>query len=97
MMTLGALNAMDELGVKCPTDLALASYDDLPLAASFRPRLTAVAQDPYRIGQIGAELLIQRVKGLISDPKPIQTRLRPELKIRESTLSYRHSLALAGR
>jgi LacI family transcriptional regulator len=97
MMTLGALNAMDEMGVKCPEDIALASYDDLPLAASFRPRLTAVAQDAYKIGQIGAELLIQRVKGLIADPKPIETRLRPELKIRESTLSYRHASALSQR
>lgn len=97
MMTLGVLNALDELGVRFPEDIALASYDDLPLAASFRPRLTAVAQDAYKIGHMGAELLIQRVKGLIPDPKPIEIRLRPELKIRESTLAYRQPLATAER
>lgn len=97
MMTLGVLNALDDLGMRCPEDIALASYDDLPLAASFRPRLTAVAQDAYKVGHLGAKLLIQRAKRLISDPKPIQIRLRPELRIRESTLAYRQPLAMAGR
>jgi LacI family transcriptional regulator len=97
MMTLGVLNALDELAMRCPEDIALASYDDLPLAASFRPRLTAVAQDPYKIGQMGAELLIKRIKGLMPDPKLIEIRLRPELKIRESTLAYRPQLVQAER
>ncbi len=95
MMTLGVLNALDELGVKCPEKIALASYDDLLLAASFRPQLTAVAQDAYKIGRMGAELLLRRVKRLISDPKPVQVRLRPELKIRESSLGYRPQLVPA--
>lgn len=96
MMTLGVLNALDELGLRCPDDIALASYDDLPLASSFRPRLTAVAQDPYKIGYAGVELLLQRVKGTVSDPKPIQIRLRTELKIRESSLGYRQRMSKAG-
>jgi len=89
MMTLGVLTALDELGLRCPEDLALATFDDLPLAASFRPRLTAVAQDAYEIGYRGAELLVKRVAGLIPDPQPVHIRLRPELKIRESSLGYR--------
>jgi LacI family transcriptional regulator len=97
MMTLGVLIALEELGLRCPEDVALAMYDDLPLAASFRPRLTAVAQDPYKIGYTGAELLLQRLQGAISDPKPLQIRLRPELKIRESSLGYRPQLSVAGR
>lgn len=97
MMTLGVLNALDELRVRCPEDIALASYDDLPLAASFRPRLTAVSQDGYKMGYLGAELLMQRVKGRISDPQPVQIRLRPELKIRESSLGYRPQLSAPGR
>jgi LacI family transcriptional regulator len=89
MMTLGVLSALDDLGLRCPEDVALAMYDDLPLAGSFRPRLTAVAQDAYKIGFTGAELLLKRVKGELSDPRPHQIRLRPELKIRESSLGHR--------
>lgn len=95
MMMMGVVNALDELGLRCPEDIALAMYDDLPLAASFRPRLTAVAQDAYKIGYMGAELLLQRVKGEISDPAPREIRLRPELKIRESSLGYRPALPAA--
>lgn len=86
VMALGVLNALEDLGLRCPEDVALAMHDDLPLAASFRPRLTAVAQDAYKIGFTGAELLLKRMRGELSDPKPRQIRLRPELKIRESSL-----------
>jgi LacI family transcriptional regulator len=87
VMTLGVLGALDELRIRCPEDIALASFDDLPLAASFRPRLTAVAQDAYQIGQSGATLLLDRIKGKINDPNPVEVRLRTELRIRESSLT----------
>jgi LacI family transcriptional regulator len=89
MMALGVLNAIEELGLSCPEDLAIATFDDLPVASAFRPHLTAVAQPAYEIGYKGAELLIQRVEGSIEDPTPIKLRLRPELKIRESSLGYK--------
>ena len=87
VMTLGLLVALDELGVKCPDEIALATFDDLPFARSFHPRLTAVAQPGNRIGQQGANLLIDRVEGKLTG-SPQTIRLAPELKIRESTKKY---------
>jgi LacI family transcriptional regulator len=91
MMALGLLEALDECGLRCPEDLAIVAFDDLPLAAAFRPRLTAVSQPVYDIGHRGAELLIQRLEGELEDPAPVKVRLRPELKIRESSIGYRWS------
>lgn len=88
MMTLGVLSAMEELGLGCPEDCALATFDDLPVAAVFRPHLTAVSQPAYDLGFKSAELLIQRVEGDLDDATPVHLTLRHELKIRESSLGY---------
>ena len=85
MMTIGALEALEEMGLSCPEDVAIASFDDFPNAAVFRPRVTCVSQPCYQIGYQGADLLLQRIKGELSGPAPVTIRLEPELKIREST------------
>jgi len=85
MMTIGAIQALEETRLRCPDDVAIASFDDLPLADVFRPRLTAVAQPAYQIGYRAAELLIQRVRGEITSRKRVTICLEPELKIRESS------------
>lgn len=87
VMALGLLIAVDELGVRCPGEIALATFDDLPFAHSFHPHLTAVAQPANSIGYQGANLLIDRVEGKRTG-EPITIRLAPELKIRESTRDY---------
>ncbi len=85
MMALGLIRAVEEIGLTCPGDVAVASFDDMPLAAVFRPHLTAVAQPAYDIGRQGAELLIRRVQRKIRSRKCVTIRLEPELRIREST------------
>lgn len=85
MMTIGAIQALEETGLQCPADVAIASYDDLPLAEVFRPHLTAVAQPAYQIGYQGAELLIQRIQHQLTSRRHIAIRLKTELRIREST------------
>ncbi len=94
MMTLGALKAIEELGLRCPEDVALAFFDDLPVEEIIRPRLTAVAQPAYMMGYKGAELLIRRIaaKGNKAGP-PVSIRLSAELKIRESTARVRNTAA----
>jgi LacI family transcriptional regulator len=84
VMTLGVLQALDELGVECPRDISLATFDDLPFARAFHPRLTCVAQPAYQLGFKGASLLMDRIEGRLSKGAT-QIELESELKIREST------------
>lgn len=98
MMAVGVVRALEEIGLECPGDIAIASFDDLPLASAFRPHLTAVALPAYQIGNKGAELLIKRVRELTTC-KHLTIRLDSELIIRESTstnavASGRHNLAV---
>ncbi len=85
VMTLGVLQALDEFRVRCPQDLALATFDDLPFTRAFHPRLTSVSQPAYELGFKGASLLIDRIEGKLSG-NPVEIELALELKIRESTI-----------
>lgn len=85
-MGLGAMKAIHELGIRCPDEIALAIYDDLPEAEVLNPPLTAVAQPAYEMGFRGAELLFEYLDGVRSaDGPPARIELDAELKIREST------------
>jgi LacI family transcriptional regulator len=89
MMTIGVVRALEEVGLHCPADIAVASFDDLPFATAFRPHLTAVVQPAYEIGYQGADLLIKRVQQGTTSRRRVSICLQPELRIRESTSGNR--------
>lgn len=82
LMTVGFLKAADEMGLHCPEDFGLVSFDDYPWLAFFRPRLTTIELPKYQIGFEAAELLFERIRG--SRAKGIVRKLMPELRVRES-------------
>lgn len=85
MSGLGALKAIHELGLRCPEDISLAMFDDMPFGDVIQPRLTVVSQPGYEMGRQGAELLIARIEGRETTPGPVRIQLAPELIVRDST------------
>lgn len=85
-MGLGMIKALQELGLQCPEDIAVAVFDDIPGADVFRPNITVVSQPAYEIGYRATELLIDRITGKNTLESPIVITLEPELKVRESTV-----------
>jgi LacI family transcriptional regulator len=84
LMAIGALRAVADLGLRCPEDVALATFDDLPLSEVLSPPLTSVAQPAYQMGYQGAKILFDRIKSKRIDG-PIKIRLHAQLKVRQST------------
>jgi len=82
LMTIGLLKAAGEIGLMCPEDFGLVSFDDYPWLGVFRPRLTTVELPKHQLGSEAAELLIQRIEG--DHSSPVLRKLQPELRIRES-------------
>jgi LacI family transcriptional regulator len=82
MMTVGLLKAAEEMGLHCPEDFGLVSFDDYPWLGIFHPKLTTVELPKYRLGQEAAELLLDRIAG--KDGPGVQKKLLPELRVRES-------------
>jgi LacI family transcriptional regulator len=82
LMTVGLLKAAEEIGLRCPEDFGLVSFDDYPWLGIFRPKLTTVELPKHQLGREAAELLISRIEG--SREKAVVKKLPPELRIRES-------------
>jgi LacI family transcriptional regulator len=85
MMGMGALQAVQELGLKCPQEISIAIFDDLPFMNIVQPHPTAVSQPAYAIGVRAADLLIDRIEGKAMPREPQRIELDPELLVRGST------------
>jgi len=83
LMTLGALTATRQRGLKIPDEISIVGFDDMPWASLLQPPLTAVAQPTYQMGQRAAELLLGRMK---ERTKPVANeRMQTQLIVRGST------------
>jgi LacI family transcriptional regulator len=82
LMTVGLLKAAEEMGLRCPEDFGLVSFDDYPWLSTFHPKLTTVELPKYQLGQEAAELLLDRVSG--NSGPGVLKKLQPELRVRES-------------
>lgn len=84
IILLGALKAMEELGIKSPRDIGLVTFDDMEWMQYCQPRLTAITQPTYLMGTTAMQLLLDRIANkLSSEPKEII--LPVELIVRDSS------------
>jgi LacI family transcriptional regulator len=82
LMTIGALRALREAGLRVPQDLSLVGFDNLDWAEFASPPLTLMAQPAAELGSVAVDLIMRRLK----DPSAPMTTLRlsPELIVRAS-------------
>lgn len=57
-IAFGAYQALSDAGVAVPAQTAVLSFEDSPLAAWLRPRLTSIALPHYQLGWRAVELLL---------------------------------------
>jgi LacI family transcriptional regulator len=84
VMALGVLEAFEEMSIRCPTDIALATFDDLPGGSTLHRRLTTVVQPSYEIGSRAASILMDRVEGKLTGASLV-VRIAPILSLGESS------------
>jgi LacI family transcriptional regulator len=63
----GALDALHELRLRVPGDVAVVGFDNRPAAAYQRPPLTTVALPLLDMGTLAGQLLIQAIAGEAGD------------------------------
>jgi LacI family transcriptional regulator len=61
-IAIGALNALRELGLRVPEDMALVAFDDLPAALVTFPFLTVASQPAYEMGCRATHCLLERLE-----------------------------------
>jgi DNA-binding LacI/PurR family transcriptional regulator len=82
LLSLGALLAIKDLGLRCPDDIALVGFDDHPWAAVAAPPLTVVRQPARELGRVAAQALCMLINGESLPDQ--QVMLECELVVRES-------------
>jgi LacI family transcriptional regulator, galactose operon repressor len=93
LMTVGFMKAAEEMGMQCPQDFALVSFDDYPWLGCFRPRLTTIELPKYELGATAVRLLLERMDGKRTRAKTVI--LQPQLRVRESCGFMLHSVKAA--
>jgi LacI family transcriptional regulator len=81
-MASGALSEIRSAGLTVPDDIALAGFDDMPLAAEMEPPLTTLRQRPEKLGEAALALLLDSIAAPTSPPQ--RAILPTELIVRAS-------------
>ncbi|MFB9681847.1 LacI family DNA-binding transcriptional regulator [Streptosporangium vulgare] len=61
-IAMGAYQALDDFGLKVPSDVSVVSFDDHPIASWVRPKLTTVALPHYELGRKAVDVLFTEIE-----------------------------------
>jgi LacI family transcriptional regulator len=86
-MAIGALSALREAGVTVPDHIALAGFDDIPIARFVTPPLTTVNVAIAELGRRAFELLEQRLHDPVHEP---QNDVLPTTLVIRASCGARH-------
>jgi DNA-binding LacI/PurR family transcriptional regulator len=84
LMAIAAIHELQRRGLRVPEDVAVCGYDDIPEARTMIPPLTTISQNTRKMGQLLAQLLIER----LASSEPLPERVVPfefDFVIRDST------------
>lgn len=90
IMALGVMNALSQLGISVPAQASVIGFDDSVSSFSF-PKMSTIAIPKNEMGQIAANILIQRIEDPSGPPKIFE--IRPQLTVRDSTAPVRNANA----
>ena len=82
-MALGCYDELMAKQLKCPEDISVVGFDDMPFTSHFNPPLTTVHTPLLNVGAEAARILLEQIE----EPDiPAQVlKLQPELIVRMST------------
>ena len=82
-MSIGALVAVNRLGIRMPEELSIVTFDDMELSSIVQPRLTAVRQPLEQVMEAACALMAKRMAGDFSG-YPEKIRLKANVIYRDS-------------
>jgi LacI family transcriptional regulator len=83
LAAIGAYGVARRRGLRIPDDLAIAGYNDIPLASRLIPGLTTVHVPIHEFGKVAAQMLLEQIDNGELTPKRVV--FAPELVVRGST------------
>lgn len=86
-LSLGAMKAFAEAGLRIPEDAGVLSFDNFPIAELAEPTLTTVDIDVFEMGVQAANLLFKRIEN--PEAREQQSLIATRIQERESTARSR--------
>lgn len=83
MLALGCCQAIAEAGLRCPADISVVGFNDMPFCDRVSPPLTSVRFPHYQVGVEAAQLVLERIAQPGAPTKVLF--LPPELVVRASS------------
>lgn len=77
------IEALEAAGVKVPEEVSVTGYDN-SLYAQRGSGLTTIAHPQERLGEMAAELILEKIKGVPEDESVVARVIQPELIVRGS-------------
>lgn len=84
---IGAIRALEEKGLRVPTDVSVLGFDDIYAAAYHNPALTTIRQPLFEMGSLAAQTLLDKLDKNKPDEFPPELSVEPTIVIRRSTAS----------
>lgn len=81
---IGAIRALEEMGLRVPIDVSVLGFDDIYAAAFHNPALTTIRQPLFEMGKIAAKTLLSKLSRNAEAP-PATINVEPTLIVRHST------------
>lgn len=82
---IGAIRALEEMGLRVPTDVSVLGFDDIYAAAFHNPALTTIRQPLFEMGSIAAQTLLKRLSGEANGDIASILSVEPTIIVRQST------------
>ncbi len=82
LLALGVLDVLRENHIRCPEDVSVTGFHDLPMVDRITPALTTVRVPQYQMGHEAAQILMHHIQGLTDRQHVV---LPVELVVRAST------------
>ena len=82
-LAIGAIASLFQHGVRVPQDVSVVGFNNIDVSAYVSPPLTTVSQDPERLGQLAAKVVLDQL-----GTGEVESRVVPhatELVVRQST------------
>jgi LacI family transcriptional regulator len=83
LLALGCMDAMRDMGLLVPENIAITGYDDILFLERMNPALTTVLVPKYEMGCQATKTLLGIIDG--ENRAPVVLRMQPRLIIRNST------------
>jgi len=88
LIALGCYGALEDAGLRCPENVSVTGYNDMPFVDKFQPPLTTVRIPLYEMGIKAAQEILDLLES--SNPQPKRLKLQPTLIVRGSTAPPRN-------